>query len=71
MDNDGDAVNDLAFRVRFSPVEGATQSASVQQATGRDAAADVEAGETIVSDAPVTFGAEPQVGVWARGRPTD
>ncbi|MGW3284390.1 DUF4331 family protein [Streptomyces sp. NPDC001002] len=61
IDNDGDAVNDLAFRVRFSPVEGTTQSASVQQATGRDAAADVEAGETIVSDAPVTFGAEPQV----------
>jgi hypothetical protein len=61
VDTDGDAATDIAFCVRFSPVVKDTQTASVQLATGRPAAADVNAGETIVQDAPVTFGAEPQI----------
>ncbi|MFF4310703.1 DUF4331 family protein [Streptomyces sp. NPDC001507] len=61
VDNDGDAVNDVAFRVRFSPVAAESQSASVQLAVGRGPAADVGAGETIVADAPVTFGAKPEI----------
>ncbi|MFD8820049.1 DUF4331 family protein [Streptomyces sp. NPDC059627] len=61
VDNDGDAVNDVAFRVRFSPVVADTQSASVQLATGRGPAADVDAGETVIADAPVTFGKEPEI----------
>ena len=61
VDTDADAVTDLAFRVRFSPVVNASQTASVQLATGRDAAAHVDAGETIIQQAPVTFGTEPQV----------
>ena len=61
VDTDADAVTDLAFRVRFSPVVHASQTASVQLATGRDAAAHVDAGETIIPQAPVTFGTEPHV----------
>ena len=61
VDTDGDAATDIAFRVRFSPVANDTQTAGVQLATGREAAADVNAGETILQDAPVTFGAEPQI----------
>jgi hypothetical protein len=61
VDTDADAVTDIAFRVRFSPVVNESQTASVQLATGRDAAAHVDAGETIIQHAPVTFGTEPQV----------
>ncbi len=61
VDTDGDAVTDIAFRVRFSSVEAESQTADVQLATGRDAAADLDGGKTIISDAPVTFGVEPQI----------
>jgi hypothetical protein len=61
VDTDADAVTDIAFRVRFSPVEASSQIASVQLATGRGAAADVHAGETILPETPVTFGAEPLI----------
>jgi hypothetical protein len=61
VDTDADAVTDIAFRLRFSPVRDNTQTASLQRATGREASADPDAGETILSDAPVTFGAEPQI----------
>jgi len=61
VDADADAVIDNAFRVRFSPVVNNAQTASVQLATGRQTAADLNAGETIIQDAPVTFGTEPQI----------
>jgi len=61
VDTDGDAVTDVAFRVRFSPVAGNSQSAGVQLATGRDAATDLDAGETIIADAPVTFDSEARI----------
>jgi hypothetical protein len=61
VDTDADAVIDIAFRVRFSPVVSASQTAGMQVATGRDAAARVGSGETIIQDAPVTFGTEPRI----------
>ncbi|MEU3460673.1 DUF4331 family protein [Streptomyces sp. NPDC006733] len=61
VDTDADAITDIAFRVRFSPVQEHTQTAGLQLATGREAAADLDAGDTILRDAPVTFGAEPQI----------
>ncbi len=61
VDTDADGVTDTAFRVRFSPVVNESQTASVQLATGRDTAAHVDAGETIIEHAPVTFGTEPHV----------
>ena len=60
VDTDADAANDIAFRVRFSPVVNDAQTASVQLATGLHAA-DVNAGETILRHAPVTFGTEPRI----------
>ncbi|WP_306321583.1 MULTISPECIES: DUF4331 family protein [unclassified Streptomyces] len=61
VDADGDAVTDIAFRIRFSPVRDHTQTASLQRATGREGAANPGAGDTILADAPVTFGSEPQI----------
>ena len=61
VDTDADAVIDIAFRARFSRVEADAQTASIQMATGRDAAADLDAGQTIIADAPITFGAQPQI----------
>ena len=61
VDSDADAVIDIAFRVRCSPVVTSSQTASVQLATGRHVAADINAGETIIPRAPVTLGTEPQI----------
>jgi hypothetical protein len=61
VDTDADAATDIAFRVRFSPVVDGSQTASVQLASGRDAAAHADAGETIIPQAPVTFGTDPQI----------
>jgi hypothetical protein len=60
VDTDADAVSDIAFRVRFSPVVTNSQTASVQLATGPHAA-DVNAGKTIIRDAQVTFGPDPRI----------
>ncbi|MFE4856873.1 DUF4331 family protein [Streptomyces sp. NPDC056670] len=61
VDTDGDAVTDIALRIRFSPVREHTQTARLQLATGREASAALDAGDTILRDAPVTFGSEPQI----------
>lgn len=61
VDTDADAMSDIAFRVRFSRVRANAQTSSVQLATGQDAAADINAGETIIAQAPVTFGMEPGI----------
>ncbi|MFI0977721.1 DUF4331 family protein [Streptomyces sp. NPDC021093] len=61
VDTDADAVTDIAFRIRFSPVRDNAQTASLQRATGREAAADPDAGDTILADVPVTFDSEPQI----------
>ncbi|MEW2526256.1 DUF4331 family protein [Streptomyces sp. NPDC047071] len=61
VDTDADAATDIAFRIRFSPVRDNAQTASVQLATGREAAADLDAGGTVLRDAPVTFGTSPRI----------
>ncbi|MFF0740298.1 DUF4331 family protein [Streptomyces sp. NPDC004111] len=61
VDTDGDAVTDIAFRIRFSPVRENRQTARLQLATGREAAANPGAGDTLLLDAPVTFGSEPRI----------
>jgi len=60
VDTNGDVVTDRAFRFRFSPVREQRQTATVKLATGEDAG-DLDAGEVIVADAPVTYGSEPEV----------
>jgi hypothetical protein len=61
VDNNTDAVIDIAFRIRFSSVKSNSQTASVQLASDRKAAANIDAGETIIKNVPVTFGTEPQI----------
>src|SRR5262249_39782622 len=61
VDTDADGVIDIVVRVRFSPVVTNSQTASVQLATGRRAAAEINAGETILQEAPATFGTEPEI----------
>ena len=57
IDTDGDAVADIAYRVRFSPSEGAT----LRRVQGAGACVASHAGEAIVEGAPVSTGREAQV----------
>jgi len=69
VDGDGDAVADVAFRVRFSPLVGGsdgwpqtgTQTVSLYRVTGKDAAGLGDGGEPLIQAAPVSFGPNPQV----------
>jgi hypothetical protein len=61
IDTDGDAVANIAYRVRFSPSENGGQTATVRRVEGADAAGMGEGGEAIIEDAPVSTGSEAQV----------
>src|SRR5262249_10821499 len=58
LDTDGDAVADIAYRVRFSPPQDGAQAATVRRAEGADAARMGDGGATIIAVAPVSFGQE-------------
>jgi hypothetical protein len=61
VDNDGDAETDIAFSVVFSEPENGRQTGTVYKATGPEAREAEAVGTPIVSDAEVSFGAEPNV----------
>jgi hypothetical protein len=61
IDNNGDAETDLAFSVVFSEPELGRQRATVYRATGQQAREAEAVGKPIVSDAEVSFGAEPNI----------
>jgi hypothetical protein len=61
VDTNGDAVPDIAFRVLFSPASNDQQTATVLRATGAQANDRSKSGETIIQNAPVSFGSEAQV----------
>jgi Domain of unknown function (DUF4331) len=61
IDTDGDAVADVAYRIRFSPSENGAQSATVRRVEGADAAGTGEGGEAIIEGAAVSTGPEAQV----------
>jgi hypothetical protein len=61
IDNERDAVANIAYRVRFSPLENGTQSAVVRRVEGADAAGMGEGGQAIIEGAPVSTGPEAQV----------
>jgi len=61
IDNDGDALTDLAFSVVFSEPKEGRQRATVYMATGQEAREAEVVGKRIVSDAEVSFGAEPKI----------
>jgi len=56
IDTDGDAVADIAYRVRFSYSEGDAQTATLRRVEGAQAAATGDGGRAIVEGAPVSTG---------------
>ena len=61
IDTDGDAVADIAYRVRFSAFERGAQTASVLRVDGPQAAGNGDGGKMIVERAPVSLGREAKV----------
>jgi len=61
IDTDGDAVADIAYRVRFSPSQGGAQTAMLRRIDGPQAAATGDGGQLIVEGAPVSTGRESRV----------
>src|SRR5947208_7207736 len=57
VDTNGDAVADVAFRVRVSVRDG-VQSAKVRRVEGADASGAGDDGEILVEDAPLSTGSE-------------
>src|ERR1700731_1452839 len=56
IDTDGDAVADIAYRVRFSSSEDGTQTATLRRVEGAEAAGTGEGGQVIIDAAPVSIG---------------
>jgi hypothetical protein len=61
IDTDGDAVANIAYRVRFSPSKGGAQTATLRRAEGAQAAGTGDGGQAILEGAPVSRGREAQV----------
>jgi hypothetical protein len=61
IDTDGDAVADIAFRVRFSSFERGAQTAILYRIDGPQAAGTGDDGRVIVEGAPVSIGCEARV----------
>ena len=61
VDTNGDARPDIAFRFKFSPVVGGSQSATVRRATGGPAKGGDNTGDVIIAGAPVSFGSSPTI----------
>ena len=61
IDTDGDAVADIAYRVRFSSSRGGAQTAILRRIDGPQAAGTDDGGQIIVEGAPVSTGREARV----------
>src|SRR5271169_175095 len=61
VDTNGDAVADIAYRVRFTSSEGGAQTATLRRAEGAQAAGTGDDGQVIVEAAPVSTGLETRV----------
>jgi hypothetical protein len=61
IDRDGDAVADIAYRVRFSALEGGSQTATLRRVEGAQAAGTDDGGQAIVERAPVSVGRDARV----------
>ena len=61
IDTDGDAVADIAYRVRFSAFERGAQTAIVRRVDGPQAAGTGDGGRVIVDGAPVSIGREARI----------
>jgi hypothetical protein len=61
IDTDGDAVADIAYRVRFSPFTGGAQTATLRRVEGAQAAGTDDGGQIIVEGAPVSLDREARI----------
>jgi hypothetical protein len=61
IDTDGDAVADIAYRVRFSASGGGKLTATLRRVEGIQAAGTGDGGQAIVEGAPVSIGREARV----------
>jgi hypothetical protein len=61
IDTDGDAVADIAYRVRFASSDGGGQTATLRRAEGAEAAGTGEGGKVIVEQAAVSMGRDARV----------
>jgi hypothetical protein len=61
IDTDGDAVANIAYRVRFSPLAGGAQTATLRYVEGAQAAGTGDGGQVIVEGAPVSLYREARV----------
>jgi hypothetical protein len=61
IDTNGDAVADIAYRLRFSSLEDRSQTATLRRAEGAAAAGMGDGGEVIVEAAPVSTGRNARV----------
>lgn len=61
IDTDGDAIADIAYRVRFSRSEGGAQTATVRRVEGKQAAGTGDDGQTVIEGAPVSTGQDARI----------
>jgi hypothetical protein len=61
IDTSGDAVADIAYRVRFKSSEGGAQTATLRRVEGAQAAGTSDDGQIIVEGGPVSMGPETRV----------
>jgi hypothetical protein len=61
IDTNGDAIADIAYRVRFTSCENGAQTATVRRVEGAEAAGIGDGGQTLVERAPVSTGREARV----------
>jgi hypothetical protein len=61
IDTDGDAVADIAYRVRFTSDKNGVQTATLRHVEGQQAAATGDDGQTIIEGAPVSTASEAHV----------
>ena len=61
VDTNGDAVADIAYRVRFSSSEDGSQTATVRRVEGAQAAGTDDSGQVIIEAAPVSTGRDARV----------
>ena len=61
IDTDGDAVADIAYRVRFTSDKSGAQTATLRRVEGGQAAGTGDGGQTIIDGAPVSTGIEAHV----------
>jgi hypothetical protein len=61
IDTNGDAVADIAYRVRFSPPHDGRQTATLSRVEGAQAAGTTDDGQAIIEGAPVSRGSDARV----------